>query len=142
MHTGDCLHIKPSATERKGENEIRADGDWFSFNSIGEAKRFFKVKRLNGLVRSCLLCKPLDRLSEVSVASLDVKTLRAGCYACTVVEVRAHQPSEQSIGGIRRLFPSLYDDCAPRREHCYDAESGHPGGKESAHNTDCRWDLK
>jgi len=66
---------------------MRADGDWFSFNSIGEEKRFFKVNRLNGLVRSCLLCKPLNRLSQVSMASLDVKTPRAGCDTYTVVEV-------------------------------------------------------
>ena len=87
LHTGDCVHIEPSATGRKGVNEMLAEGGWFSFDSIGEAMRFFKVKKLSGEVSSCLLCRPLDSLGEVSMAKLDVRTPRTGCDACIVVEV-------------------------------------------------------
>jgi hypothetical protein len=79
LHKGDCIHIEPTSTERKGINEIRADGGWFSFNSIGEAMRFYKVKRLSGEVASCLLCRPLDNLIEVTMAKLDVSTPSTGC---------------------------------------------------------------
>jgi hypothetical protein len=87
LHKGDCLHIEPKATEQKGVNEMRTDGDWFSFDSIGEAMRFFKVKRLSVEVTYYLLCRPLDNLWEVSMASLDVRTPKTGCDICTIVEV-------------------------------------------------------
>jgi hypothetical protein len=44
--------------------------------------RFYKVKRLSGEVASCLLCRPFDNLSEVSMVKLDVRTPRTGCDAC------------------------------------------------------------
>ena len=82
LHTDDCIHIKSLATERKGVNEMRVDGGWFSFDSIGEAVRFYKVKRLSGEVSSCLVCRPLDNLGEIPMAKLDVRTPRTGCDAC------------------------------------------------------------
>jgi hypothetical protein len=82
LHTGDCVHIEPKTTERKGVNEMRVDGGWFSFETIGEAMRFYKVMKLSSEVASCLLCRPLDRLGEVSIAKLDIRTPRTGCDAC------------------------------------------------------------
>lgn len=82
LHRSDCLHISPKASERKGVNEMRADGGWFSFDSAGAAMRFYKVKRLSGEVNACLLCKPLDHIDGVEAASLDIKTPLTGCAAC------------------------------------------------------------
>jgi hypothetical protein len=88
LHRGECIHMASKATERKGVNEMKADGGWFSFNSAGEAMRFHKVKRLSGEVKTCLYCKPLDHLDDVSMARLDVTAPRTGCEACvTKVEV-------------------------------------------------------
>ncbi len=33
---------------------MRVDGGWFSFDTIGEAIKFLKAKRLNGDVKACL----------------------------------------------------------------------------------------
>lgn len=88
LHRGECVHIQPEANDVKGVNEMRAEGGWFSFESAGEAMRFYKTKRLSGDVMACLLCKPLDHLGNVDVATLDVKTPHTGCDACgTPVEV-------------------------------------------------------
>ena len=74
LHTDECVHIEPKPNERKGVNEMRVDGGWFSFDTIGEAMRLYKVKKLSGEVASCLLCRPHDHLSDVSMARLDVMT--------------------------------------------------------------------
>ena len=79
LHRGKCIHIEPLATDRKGINEMRIDGGWFSFDTIGEAMRFYKVNKLSGEVASCLLCKPLESFDEVSMAKLDVRAPRTGC---------------------------------------------------------------
>ena len=81
LHTGECVRIEPKPKESKGVNEMRVDGGWFSFDTIGEAMRFTKVTKLSGDVASCLLCRPLDHLSDVSMARLDVMTPRTGCDA-------------------------------------------------------------
>ena len=82
VHRGECIHITPKETDRKGLNEMRVDGGWFSFESVGDAMRFFKVKKLSGEINYCLLCKPLDHLEDVSMARLDVTAPRTGCEAC------------------------------------------------------------
>ena len=82
LHRDDCIHIKPEATDRKGVNTMKADGGWLSFSSVGEAMRFHKTQRLNGEVQACLLCKPLNHISDVSIAGLDINTPRTGCDAC------------------------------------------------------------
>ncbi|MCX6648639.1 MAG: hypothetical protein NTV61_04540 [Candidatus Bathyarchaeota archaeon] len=88
LHRGECIHIEPKATDRRGVNEMRAEGGWFSFESAGEAMRFHKTKRLSGDVKTCLLCRPLDHLEDVAMAGLDISTPRTGCEACaTKVEV-------------------------------------------------------
>ena len=87
LHTSDCIHIKPQTTERKGVNELQQDGAWFSFNSVSEAMRFYKTKRLSGEVTECLLCRPLSHINEVFMAKLDIHSLRTGCDAC-VTEVK------------------------------------------------------
>jgi hypothetical protein len=88
LHRADCIHIKPEATANKGVNEMRADGGWYSFSSVGEAMRFHKKQRLSGEVQSCLLCKPLDHIGDVTMAGLDINAPRTGCDACgTHVEV-------------------------------------------------------
>ncbi len=98
LHRGECIHIVPKATNLKGVNELKEDGGWFSFNSIGEAMRFFKVKRLSGEVKSCLLCRPLENLEDVSMAKLDVTAPRTGCEACvTQVEIVDTKSSYRSI---------------------------------------------
>ena len=33
LHTSDCVHIEPKPTGRKGVNEMRLDGGWFSFDA-------------------------------------------------------------------------------------------------------------
>lgn len=88
IHRDDCIHIKPEATDRIGVNEMKADGGWLKFSSVGEAMRYHKTKRLSGEAQACLLCKPLDHLNDVSMAGLDINTPRTGCDACsTHVEV-------------------------------------------------------
>jgi hypothetical protein len=88
LHRGECIHVAPKATERKGVNEMKADGGWFSFESAGAAMRFYKVKRLSGDVNACLYCKPLNHLDDVAMAGLDINSPRTGCDACnTRVEV-------------------------------------------------------
>jgi hypothetical protein len=82
LHRGECIHIAPKESDRKGINEMRMDGGWFSFESVGEAMRFFKVKKLNGEINYCLLCKPLDHLEDVSMARLDITAPRTGCETC------------------------------------------------------------
>jgi hypothetical protein len=105
LHRGECIHVTPKATERKGVNEMRADGGWFSFKSVGEAMRFHKTKRLSGEVKSCLYCKPLDHISDVAMAGLDISTPRTGCEACgTRVEVL------DTKSNYRRLLDRLLGD--------------------------------
>jgi len=87
LHTEECMYIQPQATDRKGVNEMQLDGGWFSFDSVGEAMRFFKVKKLNGEVAACLLCRPLDHISGVSMARLDVSPPRTGCDSVKEIEV-------------------------------------------------------
>jgi len=82
LHRGECIHIAPKETDRKGVNEMKEGGGWFSFESVGEAMRSFKVKRLSGEINYCLLCKPLDHLEDVSMARLDITVPRTGCEAC------------------------------------------------------------
>ena len=82
LHKGECIHIAPEETDRMGMNQLRTDGGWFSFESVGEAMRFFKVKRLSGEINYCLLCRPLDHLEDVSMARLDITAPRTGCEAC------------------------------------------------------------
>jgi len=82
LHKGDCIHADPKPTEFKGINEMKRDGGWFNFDSVGAAMRFFKTKRLSGEVHSCLFCKPLNQIANVTAASLDVKTPKTGCDAC------------------------------------------------------------
>lgn len=81
LHTSECVHIEPKPNERKGVNEMRVYGGWLSFTTIGEAMRFYKVKKISGEVSSCLLCRPLDYMSDVSMARLDVRTPKTGCDA-------------------------------------------------------------
>jgi len=66
LHRSECVHVFPKATDRRGVNEMKSDGGWFSFNSAGEAMRFHKVKRLSGDVKACIYCKPLDHLDDVA----------------------------------------------------------------------------
>lgn len=88
LHRGECIHIEPNSTEHKGRNEIKVDGGWFLFDSVGEAMRFHKTRRFSGEVNMCLLCRPLSHLQDVSMAELDISTPRTGCDACTTrVEV-------------------------------------------------------
>jgi hypothetical protein len=103
LHREDCLHIKPEATEAKGLNEMRADGGWFNFPSVGEAMRFYKVQRLSGEVQACLYCKPLDHIGEVSMAKLDVNVPRTGCEACgTSIKVMDTKSNYRSL--VERLL--------------------------------------
>ncbi len=105
LHRGECIHIEPKATERKGVNEMKADGGWFRFESAGEAMRFHKTQRLSGEVNICLLCKPLNHLQDVTAAELDISTPRTGCDACaTRVEVLDTKSS------FRRLLDRLVDE--------------------------------
>lgn len=102
LHRGDCIHAEPKATDLKGINEMKADGGWFSFESVGEAMRFHKTKKLSGEFHACLLCKPLDHINGVSMAALDISTPRTGCDACaTRVEVLDTKSS------FRRLLDKL-----------------------------------
>jgi hypothetical protein len=101
LHRGECIHITPKETDRKGINQMRTDGGWFSFESIGEAMRF-KVKRLSGEINYCLLCKPLDHLEDVSMARLDITVPRTGCETC-VKEVEV----VDTKSSYRRLLSKL-----------------------------------
>jgi hypothetical protein len=102
LHRGECIHIAPEETDRKGINQMRTDGGWFSFESVGEAMRFFKVKRLSGEINYCLLCRPLDHLEDVSMARLDVTAPRTGCETC-VKEVEV----VDTKSSYRRLLSKL-----------------------------------
>jgi hypothetical protein len=102
LHRGECIHIAPVETDRKGINQMRTDGGWFSFESVGEAMRFFKVKRLSGEINYCLLCRPLDHLEDVSMARLDITEPRTGCEAC-VKEVEV----VDTKSSYRRLLSKL-----------------------------------
>ena len=82
LHTGKCIHIDPMDTDRKGLNEMKIDGGWFNFESVGEVMRFFKVKKMNGEVAACLLCKPLNEIGDITMAQLDISTPKTGCDAC------------------------------------------------------------
>ncbi len=98
LHRDDCIHIKPEATAAKGLNEMRAEGGWFSFPSVGEAMRFHKAQRLSGEVQACLYCKPLDQINDVSAAKLDINIPRTGCDACgTSVNVMDTKSSYRSL---------------------------------------------
>jgi hypothetical protein len=104
LHRGECIHKAPKETDRKGINQMRTDGGWFSFESVGEAMRFFKVKRLSGEINYCLLCKPLGHIEDVSMARLDITAPRTGCKAC-VKEIEV----VDTKSSYRRLLSKLLD---------------------------------
>ena len=79
LHTGECIHITPKTTDKKGVNQMKIDGGWFSFNTVGEAMRHYKVNKLSCELTTCLYCKPLEAFPEISMARLDVTTPRTGC---------------------------------------------------------------
>jgi len=79
VHRDECVHAVPGGGEQKGVNEMRRDGGWFSFDSVGEAMRFHKEQQLTGRVIMCSHCEPLSQLAPEPMAKLNVRTVNTGC---------------------------------------------------------------
>ena len=82
VHRDDCVYFVPENNPSKGMSEMGDEGGWFSFPSIGEAVRYTKVNRINGLIVFCPYCKPTQFMTPEPRTKLGLKTTALGCAAC------------------------------------------------------------
>lgn len=87
VHRDECIHAVPEGGEHKGVNKMHRDGGWFSFDSVGEAMRFHKERRLTGKVVMCGVCTPLSQHSPEPMAKLKVRSVKTGCDLASEIEV-------------------------------------------------------
>jgi hypothetical protein len=87
VHRDECVHAVPIAGEHEGVDDMLRDGGWFSFDSVGEAMRFHKERRLTGRVAVCGVCEPLREYSPEPMAKLNVRSVKTGCDLVTELEI-------------------------------------------------------
>jgi len=78
LHREDCPHILPEETRTMGLREMKKNGGWIEFDSVGEAMKYIKENQIPGLVDMCSFCKPLDELRTEPLAKLQVKGVESG----------------------------------------------------------------
>ena len=87
VHRDECVHAVPECGEHKGVNEMLRDGGWLSFDSVGEAMRLHKERRLTGKIVMCSVCTPLSQHSPEPMEKLKVRSVNTGCDLTSELEV-------------------------------------------------------
>lgn len=108
VHMDDCVHSVPENKPSKGMSEMGDDGGWFSFPSMGEAVRYTKVNRINGLIVFCPHCKPTQSMTPEPRAKLGLKTTALGCAACGKCTMgQSSEPERMQITDTKTIASRL-----------------------------------
>lgn len=75
LHRDDCAYGIPEETKDISMNELKEGGGWLSFESPGEAMRYYTDKRMKGKIKSCSFCKPLDHLRFKPLAKIKIESM-------------------------------------------------------------------
>lgn len=59
LHVDSCRFCTPEETGNKGINVLKEHGAWMSFNTVDEAKEYFKINsNPESIWQPCKVCKP------------------------------------------------------------------------------------
>ena len=81
-----------------------------AFQTVGEAVRYLKTNRINGVIEHCHYCKPTKKFNPEPAASLGVEIVPTGCDSMSLDSPLMQKPvgatETKSIG--KRLFEKLF----------------------------------
>ena len=82
VHRIDCVHVNPENHPEKQIGKIDNNGGFLEFKNVGEAVRYLKDKKIDGLIYHCPYCKPIKKFNPEPAASLGIQISSSGCDTC------------------------------------------------------------
>jgi len=92
IHRASCTHISMA----KGTRLTDGAGEELKFPTVGTCVRYLKDHKINGLIRYCTYCKPIESLTEESTASLGLEITPTGCDVYSLESPLIQLTSEQA----------------------------------------------
>jgi len=109
VHREDCIHLTQN-NSGKELGKIGEAGGYLAFTTVGEAVRYLKTNRINGVIEHCHYCKPTKKFNPEPAASLGVEIVPTGCDSMSLdsplMQKTVEATETKSIG--KRLIEKLF----------------------------------